>query len=71
MATTAGKEGIVKVGANTVAEVRSWTINTNADVIEDTAMGDTARTYISGLTSADASIDVYWDDKKIQMVRPR
>jgi len=62
MATTAGKEGLVKVGSNTVAEVRTWTINTNADVIEDTAMGDTARTYLPGLTSADASIDVYWDD---------
>ena len=62
MATHAGKEGLVKVGSNTVAEVRTWTINTNADVIEDTAMGDTARTYLSGLTSADASVDVFWDE---------
>tara|TARA_B100001059_G_C17834531_1_gene587009 strand:+ start:3016 stop:3405 length:390 start_codon:yes stop_codon:yes gene_type:complete len=62
MATHAGKEGLVKVGSNTVAEVRTWTINTNADVIEDTAMGDTARTYLSGLTSADASVDLFWDE---------
>ena len=54
MATHAGKSGLVKNGSNTIAEVRTWTINTNADVIEDTAMGDTARTYLSGLTSADA-----------------
>lgn len=62
MATHAGKEGLVKVGSDTVAEVRTWTINTNADVIEDTSMGDTARTYLSGLTSADASVDVFWDE---------
>ena len=62
MATHAGKEGLVKVGSATVAEVRTWTINTNADVIEDSAMGDTARTYLPGLTSADASVDVFWDE---------
>lgn len=62
MATHAGKEGLVKVGTNTVAEVRTWTINTTGDVIEDTAMGDTARTYLAGLTAADASIDVFWDE---------
>ena len=62
MATHSGKSGLVKNGSNTVAEVRSWTLNTQADVIEDTAMGDAARTYLAGLTSADASIEVYWDE---------
>ena len=62
MATHSGKSGLVKNGSNTVAEVRSWTLNTQADVIEDTAMGDAAWTYIAGLTSADASIEVYWDE---------
>ena len=62
MATHSGKSGLIKNGSNTVAEVRSWTLNTNADVIEDTAMGDSARSYIAGLTSADASVDVFWDE---------
>ena len=62
MATHAGKEGLVKVASNTVAEVRSWTLNTSADVIEDTSMGDAARTYLAGLTQADASLDVFWDE---------
>ena len=62
MATHSGKAGLVKVAANTVAEVRTWTLNTNADVIEDTAMGDAARSYLAGLTSADASVDVFWDE---------
>ena len=62
MATHKGAEGLVKVGSATVAEVRTWSINTNADTIEDTAMGDTARTYLTGLTNADASVDVFWDE---------
>ena len=62
MANHAGKEGLVKVGSATVAEVKSWSLNTNADTIEDTSMGDTARTYLVGLTSADASLDVFWDE---------
>ena len=62
MSTHSGKEGLVKVGSATIAEVRSWTLNTAADTIEDTTMGDTARTYLTGLTSADASVDVFWDE---------
>lgn len=62
MATHKGSSGLVKNGSNTVAEVRTWTLNTNAETIEDTAMGDTARTYLAGLTSADASVDVFWDE---------
>jgi predicted secreted protein len=62
MATHKGSSGLVKNGSNTVAEVRTWTLNTNAETIEDTAMGDSARTYLAGLTSADASVDVFWDE---------
>lgn len=62
MATHTGSEGVVKVGANTVAEVRSYTIDQSADVIEDTTMGDSARTYKSSLTTFSGSLDVYWDE---------
>tara|TARA_Y100001968_G_C19015500_1_gene552627 strand:+ start:170 stop:559 length:390 start_codon:yes stop_codon:yes gene_type:complete len=62
MATHAGKNGLVKNGSNTVAEVRNWSLELSAETIEDTAMGDTARTYLSGLTSASASIDCFWDE---------
>ena len=62
MANHAGKDGLVKVGSATVAEVKSWSLNTSAETIEDTAMGDTARTYLPGLTSGDASLDVFWDE---------
>ena len=62
MATHKGSEGVVKVGANTVAEVRSWTIAESADTLEDTSMGDTARTFKSSLTTFTGSMDVFWDE---------
>jgi len=62
MATHKGSEGTVKFGANAIAEVRTWTINETADTVEDTTMGDSARTYKPSLTSWDGSVDVYWDE---------
>lgn len=62
MATHIGRDGVVKVGSNDVAEVRSFSLNETADTAEDTSMGDTARTHLITLTSFDGSIDVFWDE---------
>ena len=62
MANHKGSEGVVKVGANTVAEVRDWSLSETADTIEDTTMGDSARTRKAGLTSASGSITAFWDE---------
>lgn len=62
MATHAGSEGTVKVGANAVAEIRSFSVSETADTIEDTTMGDSARTYKPSLKSFSGSLDVYWDE---------
>jgi len=62
MATHKGSEGTVKVGANAIAEIRSFSIEETADTLEDTSMGDTARTYLPSLTSFSGSIDVFWDE---------
>jgi hypothetical protein len=62
MATHAGSEGTVKVGANAIAEIRSYSLEETADVLEDTSMGDTARTYLPSLTTFTGSIDVLWDE---------
>ncbi len=48
MATHTGSAGIVKVGTNAVAEVRSFTLDTSAEILEDTALTDTSRTYAVG-----------------------
>lgn len=62
MATHAGSEGTVKVGANAIAEIRSFSIEQSADTLEDTTMGDSARTYKPSLTTFTGSVDVLWDE---------
>lgn len=62
MANHKGSEGTVKVGSNAVAEIRSFSIEENGDTLEDTSMGDSARTYLASLTSWSGSVDVFWDE---------
>lgn len=62
MATHEGSEGTVKIGANAIAEIRSFSLTETADTLEDTTMGDTARTFLSSLTGWSGSIDVFWDE---------
>ena len=62
MATHKGSEGVVKVGSNTIAEVRDWSLTETADTLEDTTMGDGARTYLPSLTSATGSLTCFWDE---------
>ncbi len=62
MATHTGSEGTVKVGSNAIAEIRSFSIEESADTLEDTTMGDTARTYKPSLTNFTGSVDALWDE---------
>lgn len=62
MATFRGKHGVVKLGANAVAEIKSWSIEQTADTEEDTAQGDDWRTFLGGLKSWTASVEAHWDD---------
>ena len=62
MATHKGSEGTVKVGTNAVAEIRSYSLEESSDTLEDTSMGDSARTYKPSLTSFSGSLDVFWDE---------
>ena len=62
MATHKGSEDTVKSGANAIAEIRSYTITETADVLEDTSMGDSSRTYLSSLKTFTGSIDCFWDE---------
>ena len=41
--TYTGKEGVVKVGANAVAEIRDFTITETAETVDDTVKGDNWR----------------------------
>lgn len=62
MATHTGSEGTVKVGANTIAEIRSYSIEETSDTAEDTSMGDSYRTFKTTLKAWTASVDVFWDE---------
>lgn len=62
MATFVGSDGVILVGSNQVAEIRSYSIDETMDTIEDSAMGDTSRTYKAGLKSFSGSADVFFDD---------
>lgn len=62
MATHTGSEGTVKIGANTIAEIRSYSIEETSDTAEDTSMGDSYRTFKTTLKAWTASVDVFWDE---------
>ena len=62
MANHTGTSGLVKVGTNTIAEVRSFTINTTSELLEDTTLTDTSKTYQAGKKGATVSVECFWDE---------
>lgn len=64
MGTHHGKDGVVKVGSNAVAEVDNWSVTESAAVADDTSMGDTWKTHVSGKTinSWNGSLTCHWDE---------
>jgi len=62
MANHTGNGGVVKVGSNTVAEIREFSLSETAETIDDSTMGSTARTKKSGMTSASGSMTAFWDE---------
>jgi hypothetical protein len=62
MANHKGSEGTAKIGSAVIAEVKDWSISESAETIDDTTLGDTARTKQVGLTSASGSMTAFWDE---------
>jgi hypothetical protein len=62
MAVHKGSEGIVKIGTDTIAEVKSYSVEESADTVETTSMGDSARTYLPSLTTFSGTIECHWDE---------
>tara|TARA_Y100001951_G_scaffold13203_1_gene8505 strand:+ start:121 stop:510 length:390 start_codon:yes stop_codon:yes gene_type:complete len=62
MANHTGTSGLVKVGTNTIAEVRSFTINTTSELLEDTTLTDTSKSYQVGKKGATVSVECFWDE---------
>tara|TARA_R100000353_G_scaffold163817_1_gene124400 strand:+ start:1230 stop:1616 length:387 start_codon:yes stop_codon:yes gene_type:complete len=62
MATHTGSEGTVKIGSATLGEIRSFNLNITTDVIEDTSMGDSFRSFKAGLSQFTADLEVFFDE---------
>jgi hypothetical protein len=62
MATHTGSEGTIKIGSDTLGELRSFSLESTAETIEDTSMGDSARTYKVGLTAFSGTASVFFDE---------
>ncbi len=61
MAATAGKGGKVMIGANTVASVKSWSLDASADTLNTESLGDSWKSVIIGLKEWSATVELDWD----------
>lgn len=63
MANHHGTEGVVKIGAVTVAEVTGFNFTATAEYAEDTTLADTAKTYNTiAITSWSGRVTAFWDE---------
>lgn len=62
MTTILGQDGIVKVAGQVIAEVKSFSVEQEADTIDTTVMGDQYKSFRAGKTSWNGSIECYWDE---------
>ncbi len=62
MATYTGQNGVLKLDNTAVAELRSFSIESSTETIENTVMTDSARTYVGGLETFSGTADVFFDD---------
>jgi len=66
MATHHGKEGVVTVGGTEMGEVTSFTLETTGDVVEDTALTDSTKSFLAGRTSFSGTIEMHFDETDAQ-----
>jgi hypothetical protein len=57
-----GQAGVLKIGSNAVAEVRSFTIDQETATVEKTKMGDTSRSYLPSLAQFSGTMSVFHRD---------
>ena len=66
MATHHGKEGVVTVGGTAIGNVTGFTIDTTHDVVEDTSLEDSSKTFKAGRGTFTASIDMNYNEENTQ-----
>lgn len=61
MAVQTSADGVIKSGANAIAEITSFSFEQTSDVTESTVIGDADRTYLSTLKTFTATIEAFYD----------
>ena len=62
MATHHGKEGVVTAGGTGIGELTGFTLETTADVVEDTELSDATKSFVAGRTSFSGSLEMSYDE---------
>ena len=62
MATHHGKEGVVTIGGTTLVNATGFTVDTTHDVVEDTALGNSMKSFLVGRGTYTANIDMNFDE---------
>ena len=62
MAPHHGKEGVVTAGGTGVGELTGFTLETTADVVEDTALTDATKSFLAGRTSFSGTLEMNYDE---------
>ena len=62
MATHHGKEGVVTAGGTGIGELTGFTLETTGDVVEDTALTDATKSFITGRTSFSGTLEMHYDE---------
>ena len=66
MATHHGKEGVVTAGGTAVGELTGFTIETTGDVVEDTQLSDSTKSFLAGRTSFSGTLEMNYDETDAQ-----
>ena len=62
MATHHGKDAVVHIGGTNIGQATGFTVDTTHDVVEDTALGSSMKSYVTGRGTFTATIDMNFDD---------
>ena len=62
MATHHGKEGVLHVGGTAIGNATGFTVDTTHDVVEDTALGSSMKSYLVGRGTYTFTIDMNFDE---------
>ncbi len=63
MSTHLGQDGLVKVNHQTIAQVRSWTVNTAAELVDASVMGNSWKIQQTTLKSWHGSLSCFFDEE--------